>query len=69
MPYRLGHLRSKDPKTGKYIILLTDHFEWSAKTNALLYKERWQIELFFKTFKPKLKIKSFVGTLKNAQLS
>lgn len=68
-PYRLRRIRSKDPKTGKYIILLTNQFEWSAKTIALIYKERWQIELFFKTLKQQLKVKSFVGTSKNALLS
>jgi len=48
MPYRLRPIRSKDPKTGKYIILLTNQFEWSAKKIALIYKERWQIKLFLR---------------------
>mgnify|MGYP001041382490 CR=1 FL=1 len=67
--YRLRRIRSKDPETGKYIVLLTNQFEWSAKTIAQIYKERWQIELFFKTLKQQLKVKSFVGTSKNALLS
>ena len=41
----------------------------SAKTIAAIYKERWQIELFFKWIKQNLKIKSFVGTSKNAVLT
>ena len=42
---------------------------WSAKTIAQLYKDRWQIELFFKSIKQQLKVKSFVGTSQNALLS
>ena len=69
MPYRLRRIRSKDPETGKYIVLLTNQFQWSAKTIAQVYKDRWQIELFFKSLKQQLKVKSFVGTSKNALLS
>jgi putative transposase len=65
----LRRIRSRDPETGKYIVLLTNQFEWSAKTIAQIYKDRWQIELFFKALKQQLKVKSFVGTSKNALLS
>jgi len=68
-PYRLRRIRSKDPKTGKIIVILTNNFDWSAKTIAQIYKERWQIELFFKAIKQQLKVKSFVGTSQNALLS
>jgi len=68
-PYRLRRIRSKDPKTGRIIVILTNHLDWSAKTIALIYKDRWQIELFFKTIKQLLKVKSFVGTTQNALLS
>jgi len=68
-PDKLRRIRSKDPETGKIITILTNNFSWSAKTIALIYKERWQIELFFKTIKQQLKIKSFVGTSENALLS
>ncbi len=68
-PYRLRRIRSKDPETGKIITLLTNNFAWSAKTIAQVYKERWQIELFFKSIKQQLKVKSFVGTSRNALLS
>ncbi len=47
----------------------TNNFSWSAKTIARIYKERWQIELFFKSIKQQLKVKSFVGTSRNALLS
>ena len=46
--------------------LLTNHFELAAATIAAIYKERWQIELFFKLLKQQLKIKTFVGTSANA---
>jgi hypothetical protein len=46
--------------------LLTNHFELAATTIADIYKERWQIELFFKLLKQQLKIKTFVGTSANA---
>jgi len=48
------------------IVLLTNHFSFAASTLAALYKERWQIELFFKALKQNLKIKTFVGTTENA---
>jgi hypothetical protein len=46
--------------------LLTNHFTLAATTIAAIYKERWQIELFFKLLKQQLKIKTFVGTSANA---
>jgi Transposase DDE domain/Domain of unknown function (DUF4372) len=48
------------------IVLLTNHFDFDASTLADIYKERWQIELFFKALKQNLKIRSFVGTTENA---
>ena len=68
-PGKLRRIRSKDPVTGSIIELLTNNFVWSPNTIAKIYKERWQIELFFKTLKQQLKVKSFVGTSKNALLS
>jgi hypothetical protein len=68
-PGKLRRIRAKDPETGKTVILLTNNFAWSPKTIAQIYKERWQIELFFKSLKQQLKVKSFVGTSRNALLS
>jgi transposase len=68
-PYKLRRIRSKDPDTGKIITIITNNFAWAATTIARIYKERWQIELFFKAIKQQLKVKSFVGTSKNALLS
>lgn len=48
------------------IVLLTNNFKLAASTIAALYKERWQIELFFKALKQNLKIKTFIGTSANA---
>jgi hypothetical protein len=45
------------------IVLLTNHLEFGATT---IYKQRWQIELFFKALKQLLRIKTFVGTTENA---
>ncbi len=68
-PQKLRRIRSKDPGTGKIITILTNNLIWSAATIARIYKERWQIELFFKSLKQQLKVKSFVGTSRNALLS
>jgi hypothetical protein len=48
------------------LVLLTHHLEWAAGTIAAIYKDRWQVELFFKALKQYLKIKTFVGTTANA---
>jgi hypothetical protein len=48
------------------LVLLTNNFDLAASTIAAVYKERWQIELFFKLLKQQLKIKTFVGTSANA---
>jgi len=63
---RIGY---RDPETGKHYVFITNHTKLSAKTIADIYKSRWQIELFFKCIKQNLKIKSFVGTSKNAVLT
>ena len=48
------------------IVLLTNHLEFGATTISAIYKERWQIELFFKALKQNLKVKTFIGTSENA---
>jgi hypothetical protein len=50
------------------IVLLTNHLDFGSTTISAIYKDRWQIEIFFKTLKQNLKIKSFVGTTENALL-
>jgi hypothetical protein len=54
------------PDKQETLVLVTNQLHWSAQTIAAIYKERWQIELFFKALKQYLKIKSFVGTSANA---
>ena len=58
-----------DPESGKVYHFLTNSFRLDASTVADLYKERWQIELFFKWIKQNLKVKTFLGTSKNAILT
>ena len=58
-----------DQETGKEFRFLTNNFTLSAYTITQIYKARWQIELFFKWIKQNLKIKSFLGTSKNAVLT
>jgi Transposase DDE domain/Domain of unknown function (DUF4372) len=48
------------------MVFLTNNMKLAASTIAAIYKERWQIELFFKALKQSLKIKTFVGTTENA---
>jgi IS4 transposase len=48
------------------MVFITNNFKLAASTIAAIYKERWQIELFFKALKQSLKIKTFVGTTENA---
>ena len=50
------------------IVLLTNLLHFGATTVAAIYKDRWMIELFFKALKQNLKVKSFVGTSRNALL-
>ena len=55
-----------DEETKKTYEFLTDEFRLSALNIAAIYKSRWQVELFFKWIKQHLKIKTFLGTSKNA---
>ncbi len=68
-PIQLRRIGYRDPETGKHYVFLTNHFKLVARTIADIYKARWQVELFFKWIKQNLKIKSFVGTSKNAVMT
>ena len=63
---RVGY---RDPETGKHYVFITNHLDWSAKTIADIYKQRWQVELFFKWIKQNLKIKAFIGNTDNAVMT
>ncbi len=65
-PDKLRRIHYVDPDTGKSLVFLTNNFELPALTIALLYKSRWQVELFFKWIKQHLRIKHFYGTSDNA---
>ncbi len=68
-PIQLRRIGYRDPETGKHYVFLTNNFKLAARTIADIYKARWQVELFFKWVKQNLKIKSFIGTSKNAVMT
>jgi len=68
-PIPLRRVGFRDAETAKEYVFLTNNFHLAAKTIADIYKSRWQIELFFKCIKQNLKIKSFIGTSRNAVLT
>jgi len=68
-PIKLRRIGFKDAETGIQYYFLTNNFELAARTIADIYKARWQIELFFKWIKQNLKIKSFLGTSRNAVMT
>ena len=68
-PKPLRRIVYRDPATGKLYVFLTNHFQLAAKTIADIYKERWQIEIFFRFIKQNLKIKAFIGNSENAVMS
>jgi transposase len=65
-PEHLRRIRFKDPESGKTLVFLTNNTTLPPLMIALLYKSRWQVELFFKWIKQHLRIKRFFGTSENA---
>jgi transposase len=65
-PDHLRRIRFRDPDSQKTLIFLTNQTDLPALTICLLYKSRWQVELFFKWIKQHLQIKRFYGTSENA---
>jgi len=65
-PEKIRRVRFYDNESQRTFVFLTNNFELTAIQIAFLYKQRWQIELFFKWIKQNLKIKSFWGTTENA---
>lgn len=59
----------EDAETGKIYRFITNNFRLAASAIAAIYKQRWQIQLFFKWIKQNLKIKTFMGTSKNAVMA
>ena len=65
-PHLLRLVEVWDPEQGRFLRFLTNIMHLAPATVAAIYKERWQIELFFKALKQNLKVKTFVGTTENA---
>jgi hypothetical protein len=65
-PDLLRRIVAWDAENQREIVLLTNLMEFGSTTIAAIYKERWQIELFFKALKQNLTVKTFVGTSENA---
>jgi hypothetical protein len=65
-PEKLRRVKFYDQETNRTFIYLTNNMDITASQVALLYKNRWQIELFFKWIKQHLKVKAFWGTSENA---
>ena len=63
---RLRRVSFRDPETGLHLVFLTNRFDLPALTVAAIYKQRWQIELFFKWLKQNLTVKHFFGNSENA---
>ncbi len=65
-PFPLRRVEMNDPDKNGTLVFLTNHLDFGATTIAAIYKDRWEVELFFKALKQNLKIKTFVGTSANA---
>jgi len=65
-PEHLRRIRFRDAQSRKTLVFLSNHFALPALTIAVLYKNRWQVELFFKWIKQHLRIKQFYGNSQNA---
>jgi len=65
-PYVLRRVVVWDKENNCEIVLLTNHLSFGSTTIAAIYKDRWEIEVFFKTLKGHLKVKTFIGTSENA---
>jgi hypothetical protein len=65
-PHVLRRVEARRSDTGEILVFVTNHHRLAASTIAAIFKDRWQIELFFKALKQNLKIKTFVGTSANA---
>jgi hypothetical protein len=65
-PYFFRRIEVWDEAKQDTLVFLTNHMEFGSTTIAAIYKDRWQVELFFKALKQSLKIKTFLGTSANA---
>jgi transposase len=65
-PDKLRRIRCYDAQNTRSLVFLTNHFGLPAAVIAELYRQRWQVELFFKWLKQHLRIKAFYGRSENA---
>jgi IS4 transposase len=65
-PHPLRRIEFYDETSKLLLVFLTNNLSFGSTTIAAIYKDRWQIELFFKALKQNLKVKTFVGTSANA---
>ncbi len=65
-PFPLRRIEVENPEKGEILVFITNQVHLGSSTIAQIYKDRWQIETFFKALKQNLKIKTFVGTSSNA---
>jgi len=65
-PATLRRIVVRDEQSGKRVTFLTNNFALKPDLIAQLYRQRWQVELFFKWIKQHLRIKAFLGTSENA---
>jgi IS4 transposase len=65
-PDKLRRIKYYDAKNNRMFVFLSNNFSLPAITIAELYRQRWQVELFFKWIKQNLRIKTFYGTSENA---
>lgn len=65
-PHPMRRIVVWDKINDQQLVLLTNHLKFGASTISAIYKDRWQIEIFFKELKQNLKVKTFVGTSENA---
>jgi len=65
-PLPLRRIVVWDDKNKTEIVLLTDHLKCGSTTISSIDRERWQIEVFFKTLKQNLKVKTFIGVSESA---
>jgi hypothetical protein len=65
-PTTLRRIVVRDEESGKRVTFLTNNFALKPDLVAQLYRQRWQVELFFKWIKQHLRIKAFLGTSENA---
>jgi len=65
-PCPLRRITVRDRESGEEVVFLTNQLQFAARTIAQIYRDRWQIEIFFKALKQSLRVKTFVGTSANA---